>query len=267
MQVSAVAAALGAAGALWLLLPPRASSSASLGLPRPRATGPGLRLGPALGLAVLAGGLVALLDGTALALGLIAASALAGGWRMVVRGRSLKGAHQRSDIVLEVCEALAAELRAGQPPLRALRHCVEVWPELEPVAAAAELGSDVPAALRRLAELPGCSTLQDLASAWQVSQSSGSTLALAVSRAADSARARRATQRLVVSELASAQATARLVGLLPVLVLAMGSGLGGDPWGFLLATPAGLTCLGSGLLLAYAGLAWIEGIAAGVIDP
>jgi tight adherence protein B len=208
-----------------------------------------------------------MLDGTALALGLMTASAVAGGWRMVARGRARQSAQHRSDAVVEVCEALAAELRAGQPPLRALRHCVEVWPELEPVATAAELGSDVPSALRRLAELPGGSALKDVASAWQVSQSAGGAMALALGRAADSARARRGTQRLVVSELASAQATARLVVLLPILVLAMGSGLGGDPWGFLLGTPAGLTCLGSGLLLAYAGLAWIERIAAEVVDP
>jgi tight adherence protein B len=208
-----------------------------------------------------------MLDGTALALGLMTAGAVVGGWRMVARGRARQRAQHRSDAVVEVCEALAAELRAGQPPLRALRHCVDVWPELEPVATAAELGSDVPAALRRLAATPGCSALSDVAGAWQVTQSSGGTMGLALGRAADSARARRATQRLVISELASAQATARLVALLPVLVLAMGSGLGADPWGFLLATPAGLTCLGGGLLLAYAGLAWIERIAAGAVDP
>lgn len=267
MQVTALVAAAGAAAAVWLLLPPRGSVSAAWGLERPPARGPRRRIGVALGLAVLAGGLVALLDGTALALGLIAAGAVVGGWRMVARSRARHRAQQRSDAVVEVCEALASELRAGQPPLRALRHGVEVWPELEPVASAAELGSDVPAALRRLAQVPGCSTLADVASAWQVSQSSGGTMALALGRAADSARARRATQRLVISELASAQATARLVGLLPVLVLAMGSGLGGDPWGFLLDTPVGLTCLGGGLLLAYAGLAWIERIAAEVVDP
>ncbi len=92
-------------------------------------------------------------------------------------------------------------------------------------------------------------------------------MAIALSRVADASRRRRATQHLVASELASAQATARLVAGLPVLVLVMGSGLGGDPWAFLLATPAGLVCLAAGLLLVYAGLAWIERVAVAAVDP
>jgi len=169
--------------------------------------------------------------------------------------------------VVEVCEALAGELRAGQPPLTALRHCVEVWPALETVATAGELGADVPRSLRRLARLPGASGLTEVAGAWQVSQGSGGTMAPALSRVADASRRRRATRHLVASELGSAQATARLVAVLPVAVLAMGSGLGGDPWAFLLTTPPGIACLASGLLLAYAGLAWIERIAVAAVDP
>lgn len=269
MPVTALVAAAGAAAAAWLLLPPSRRSAAAWsvrGAPASRWR-PGHSLVPAALGAVAVGALAVMVHGTTLLLGVIAVGAVVAAERIVRRGRDRRAAQQRADSVLEVCEALAGELRAGQPPQQALRRCVEVWPALEPVAAAAELGADVPRALRRLAEVPGASGLAELASAWQVSERSGATMAVALSRVAYSARRSRAAQHLVLSELASAQATARLLAALPAVVLVMGSGLGSDPWAFLLTTHIGLTCLGGGLVLTYAGLTWIDKIAMAAVDP
>ena len=170
--------------------------------------------------------------------------------------------------VLEVCDLLAAELTVGRPPGAALRAAGLLWAPLSPVVEAFHLGSDVPMALRALArERPGAADLRLVAGAWQVAHHSGHGLAGALTRTSRGIRARRRTRRLVDSELASARATARLVALLPLAVLLMGSGAGSDPWGFLFATPIGLLCLASGLSLIGLGLWWIERLAAAAAAP
>jgi len=204
--------------------------------------------------------------GSVLALGLICLATAMGAGRLTRSSRRRKDAECREEQVLEVCEIMVGELRAGQPPATALGRCVEVWPDFDPVATAARLGADVPEALRTLAERPGAGGLRHVAGAWQVSRESGAGLALAMSQVATSARESASTRRLVASELASAQATARLVSGLPVVALVMGSGIGGDPWHFLLATPVGLTCLAGGLALAFVGLTWIDRIASTVVS-
>ncbi len=252
----ALAAALAAAGAALLVGPARTRPDGGPAVPR----------APAVA-AVLAGGPVALLvwlDGRRLALALIALGAGLGVGGLVRRARAARRADRLRVAVVEVAEALAGELRAGQPVQVALERCVDVWPAFGAVAGAGRLGADVPTALRRLAASPGAEGLGEVATAWQVSADSGAGLAASLTQVAETARARRATGHVVAAELSSAQATARLVALLPLVVLAMSSGVGGRPWRFLLDSSAGLACLAAGVGLALVGLWWIDRIAAAV---
>lgn len=163
--------------------------------------------------------------------------------------------------VRETCEALAAELAAGRPPGAALERAAQEWAVLAPVAEAHRVGADVPAAWRAAAGEPGAGDLRLVAAAWQVAHRTGHGLAHAVARVATDLRRARGTRRIVAGELASARATARLVAALPVAALLMGSGVGGDPVGFLLGHPVGLACLAAGAALGLAGIAWIEALA------
>lgn len=239
--------------------------AAWLAQPSPRA-GPRARPGGRVALlatAVLGGWATTtgLLPGRWLAVGLVLLGAIVGVVRL---GRGLAARRARGVTarqMVEACEVVAAELAAGRPAGAALERACSAWPGLAPVAEAHALGSDVAEALRRQAVLPGAEDLRVVAAAWQVAHHSGHGLATAVERVARGIRSRHRSLRVVESELASARATARLVALLPVAALAMGSGAGGSPWGFLLGTTPGLLCLGAGLALGLAGLAWIEGIA------
>jgi len=243
----------------WLAAAVTAGLAAAL-LPAPRARPDAPRSQLLLSLAGL--GVLAFLAPPRVAALALAVTAVALGGGVLWRRRADRLAAARTAThLVDACELLAAELSVGQPPGWALDRAARDWPALAPVAEAARVGADVPAALRTAASAPGAGGLRWVAAAWQVAHRTGQGLAGAVDRVALDLRAQQATRRVVDGELASARATAKLVALLPVAALAMGSGVGGDPWRFLLGSPVGLGCLGLGLAVGWAGLWWIEAIA------
>ncbi|WP_299056835.1 type II secretion system protein [uncultured Nocardioides sp.] len=261
---AAILVAAVAAGLVGALLVPPATGSArpagSAGRPG-RASYGGSRGVPVLLGAGVAGAVLAGLPLRTVVLAGVLASAGWAGSCLLARRRRRRAAAEDAERVRETCEALAADLRAGRPAGAALDRACATWPPLAPVAAAHAVGADVPDGLRSLAHAPGCGDLRLVAAAWDVAHRTGHGLSAALSRVADGLRAQQATRRVVTSELASARSTARLLAGLPVLALLMGTGTGGDPWTFLLATPVGLACLAGGLALGLAGLWWIEVIA------
>ena len=161
-------------------------------------------------------------------------------------------------------DLLAAELRAGTLPRHAIEALTEDAPSFGPAAAAAAHGGDVVSALRVASAGPGASALADLAGAWQVAERSGAPLAHVLDRVATAVRDDAEVDRDVQAEAAPARATGRLMAVLPVLGLSLGAGMGADPVHVLTGTVAGASCLAGGVLLACAGIVWVDRIVASV---
>ncbi|MHB1065916.1 MAG: type II secretion system F family protein [Candidatus Nanopelagicales bacterium] len=158
--------------------------------------------------------------------------------------------------------ALAAELASGQPPAPALAAAAgepAVWPA---ALAAAASGRDVAAALRE--DSAARPPLAHLAACWEVAATSGTGLAVAVERLAAATRAAEEVRVELEGQLAGPRSTARMLGLLPVVGLGLGTMLGADAVGWLLGTPAGWASLGTGIGLTVLGQAWTGRIAASV---
>lgn len=179
-------------------------------------------------------------------------------WRFERRRRRLR---ERRVLVSEAIGLMSAELRAGMLPQRVLSGLAPDFDFLAPAARAADLGGDVPGALRLAADESGAELLAELAGAWLVAERAGAPLARVLDRLEETARGDLEIEREVEAGLAPARATGRLMAVLPVFGLALGSGMGGDPVAVLVGTIPGVLCLAAGCALACAGIAWVERIA------
>lgn len=165
------------------------------------------------------------------------------------------------DQVARGCSELAGLLRAGYAQVRALELVAREAPLFAEVAAHHRVGGGVVEVLRTAARRPGASGLAGLAASWRVAERTGAAMTASLDDLVVNLAAERELARTVTTELAAARLTGRLLGFLPIVGLALGYVVGGDPVGYLTGSSAGLACLSIGSGLAAAGVVWSEALA------
>lgn len=198
---------------------------------------------------------------------IVATTAVGAAWfalRQAGLSRSRSASARTRGETIAALDLLAAELRAGILPRRAIEALADDAPSLRPAAVATSHGGDVVTALRAASTDPGAHALADLAAAWHVAERAGAPLAQVLDRVATAVRDDAEVDREVRAEAAPARATGRLMAVLPVLGLSLGFGMGADPVHVLTGTVVGASCLAGGVALACAGVLWVERIVASV---
>jgi tight adherence protein B len=187
----------------------------------------------------------------------LAAGAVLGAGRAEERRRGRTADERRVRGLADALGGFAADLRAGRilddAALAASRAC--------PDAVTAEaLGRALRAPEAVQGPRPDGGAWVDavarIAAGVRLSARTGCSLAAVACAVEDDLRCRVRQQQELRTALASPQASAVLLAGLPLLALAMGSGIGADPWHVLVTTPVGNLLLVVGVGLEVAGLAW-----------
>ncbi|WP_119731730.1 type II secretion system F family protein [Thermomonospora amylolytica] len=173
--------------------------------------------------------------------------------------------------VIELCDGMAAELRAGRVPEAAFASAVAVLdPQVSgPVmtewrrcqAEGTDDVADPDIALERLAERPGAEGLRMLAACWRIGADKGGAFAPVIEGLVAALRDEEAQRQEIAAQLAGPRATARLLAVLPIVGLGMAAALGADPLAFLFGTVPGSVCLALGIGLDALGLWWTHRLA------
>ena len=187
---------------------------------------------------------------------------------VVSHRRRARRLHETHAGVVDICRAMAAELRAGRPVPAAFGAAARAGPPamvalLQPAVAVARRGdsAELADAVAVLAASPGCAGLSRLVACWRVAATSGAALAPAIDRVADALQDDIELRRDITSTLAGPRATAHLLACLPAVGLLLGTAIGADPVGFLLGSRPGIGCLLVAVALDAAGLGWARRIA------
>ncbi|WP_448625661.1 type II secretion system F family protein [Geodermatophilus sp. URMC 64] len=214
-------------------------------------------LGPVGGPALAAGAAAALAAAASTPLVAVLAACCAGLAARAWGGRR-RGAREdaRAGAVTELLGVLAAELRSGMPPEIAAAAAARSGgdEELGRALLRTVRATDPPTARPRAG--PVDEALDRLAAAVRLSARTGASLADVVTAVEDDLRARQRHRLELRSAVAAPRASAALLAGLPVVGLAMGSGVGADPWHVLTATATGQVLLVAGVGLEIAGVTW-----------
>lgn len=183
-------------------------------------------------------------------------------WRSRLAGAKAAERDRSKTRAIEVATGLAAAVEAGLAPRAALNDVVR---DLDPgsdeallrdASHAAIEGNDVATTLMSSA----LAHWRAIGVAWRVGEESGAAFAPVLDRVAGALRTEQNLAREARSALATAQATSRLLAVLPFFGVLLGRGIGGNPMKFLISGPAGFGCLAIGLTFEITGLLWTRRI-------
>ncbi len=210
---------------------------------------------PVPGTAAVVSAAVAAVLSTPLVAGLAAGAVFLGARSWVAR-RSERRVERRLESLTEGLGALAADLRSGRALDAATEAAVDACADAESAGALAR-------ALRAPAAAPApgqdeelTAALRRIAAGVLLSARTGCSLAAVTAAVEDDLRARHRLRLELRTATAGPRASAMLLAGLPVLGLAMGSGVGADPWRVLTTTATGQVLMVVGTALELAGLSW-----------
>lgn len=170
-------------------------------------------------------------------------------------------AEKREAAVPLMLDAIARALRSGASLLQALREAAEeagpLQRELQRVAAEAERGAGVAAALDSWAERQPSGSIRLAAAALSLGAETGGANARAVDGVASTVRQRLAVAGEARALTAQPRVSAQVIGLAPIAFGAFSAATDPDLARMLFTTPLGWAMLVAGLVLDLLGMGWM----------